>query len=100
MYNIAAVFSIALTLLSTGSRADMILMRDFIQLTKGMTEAEVLYRIGPFDHESVYTDHHHTIIRKTWYYIPERHSSSSWITEIKFNRLGHIQSMERYRARR
>lgn len=79
---------------------DMISMRDYIQLKRGMSEAEVLYRVGPYDHETMMFDYQHNIQKKTWYYIPAQHTSNSWITEITFNRSGIIQSLERYPARR
>lgn len=78
--------------------ADMIPMRDFIQLKRGMSEAEVLYRVGPYDHETVRFDYYNNIQKKTWYYIPIRNTSNSWITEITFNGSGIIQSLERYRV--
>lgn len=80
--------------------ADMIAMRDYIYLSRGMSEAEVLYRVGPYDHESRYTDHDHNVVRKVWYYIPARPTSNSWITEIEFDQNGVIQVLTRYRARR
>lgn len=80
--------------------ADMIAMRDYNLLTRGMSEAEVLYRVGPYDHETRYSDYDHNIIRKVWYYIPARSTSNSWITEIEFDQSGVVQSLTRYRARR
>ena len=80
--------------------ADMIPMRDFIQLKRGMSEAEVLYRVGGFDHESVITDYHHNVVKKTWSYIPDYQGSNGWITEIVFDRHGLVQSLERYRVRK
>ena len=95
-----SLIMIWLALVSINSQADMIPMRDFNHLKRGMTEAEVLYRVGPYDHESIYTDHYNNIIRKVWYYIPATRGSNSWITEIVINRIGEIQSLERYRARK
>jgi len=80
--------------------ADMIAMRDYNLLSRGMSEAEVLYRVGPYDHETRYTDYHHNIVRKVWHYIPERATSSAWITEIEFDQSGLVQSLVRYRARK
>ncbi len=88
-----------LVLSPVDSAAEMISMRDYIQLKTGMTIAEVLYRVGPFDYESVSSDHHHNIIKQIWYYIPSNHGSNSWITELVFDRAGHLQSLERYRAK-
>ena len=52
--------------------ADAIDMRDYIKLRRGMSEAEVLYRLGSPDHETVRSDYHHNILRKTWFFIPAR----------------------------
>ena len=82
------------------SNADMIPMKDFIYLNRGMSEAEVLYRVGPYDHETVVFDYHNNILKKTWYYIPVRNTSNAWITEITFNGSGIIQSLDRYRSYR
>jgi len=96
---------VAATVLTVGlwqapAAAEMIRMQDFIRLSRGMSEAEILYRVGPFDHESVSTDYHNNVIKKVWYYIPTRQSSDAWITEIEFDRSGTVQSLDRYRARR
>ena len=80
--------------------ADMIPMRDFILLKRGMSEAEVLYRVGPYDYESVRTDYDRNIISKTWYYIPAGQGSDKWITEIVIDMHGKVKELERYRARR
>lgn len=87
-------------LFSTSIKADMIAMRDFIQLKRGMSEAEVLYRVGRYDYQSVRTDYHHNIVEKRWYYIPAKEGSNKWITEIVINNFGEIKSMDRYRARK
>jgi hypothetical protein len=83
-----------------GAYADMIPMRDFNLLSRGMSEAEVLFRVGPYDHETRYTDYDHSVVRKIWYYIPARATSNAWITEIEFDQNGVVQSLNRYRARR
>jgi hypothetical protein len=97
-----ATAALALLLLApaAGARADMIDMRDYTLLRRGMTEAEVLYRVGPYDHQSVFTDYHHSVVRKVWYYIPRHDDSDGWITEIEFDQHGIVQSLERYRARK
>lgn len=87
-------------LCSSASFADMIPMRDFIQLKRGMSEAEVLYRVGGYDHETISSDYHHQVIRKTWFYIPENKSSNNWITEIVFDSRGIVQQLERYKVNR
>ena len=81
------------------SHADMIPMRDFIRLKNGMSEAEVLYRVGAPDHESLFLDYHHNVLHKVWYYIPAGTASNAWITEITFDHAGVVQSLERNRAR-
>ena len=79
--------------------ADMIPMRDFIYLQRGMSEAEVLYRVGPFDYESIISDGYHAPFRKVWYYIPAQKRSNAWITEIVINGSGEVESLERYRSK-
>ena len=74
-------------------------MRDYIMLDRGMSEAEVLYRVGPFDHQTVSSDYHENIVRKVWFYIPTREDTDSWITEIEFDNSGAVQSLKRYRAK-
>ena len=93
------IFSL-FSLVNLSAPADMIPMRDFILLEQGMSEAEVLYRIGPYDYETVNTDHHHNIVDKIWYYIPADRGSDKWITEIIIDRNGRIKAMERYRVNR
>ncbi len=88
-----------LPVLIAPARADMIPMRDFIRLKNGMSEAEVLYRVGAPDHESLFLDYNHNLLHKVWYYIPAGTASNSWITEITFDHAGAVQSLERNRAR-
>ncbi len=79
--------------------ADAIDMRDYILLKKGMTEAEILYRIGPYDHETIKSDRYNYIFRKTWFYIPAQKSTNKWITELKFDSNGVLISRDRYRVK-
>lgn len=81
---------------SASSVAGEVDMRDYIMLDEGMTEAEVLYRLGPYDHETVYSDYYHLPIRKRWAYLPA-HGRRGWVTEITFDHRGRIQQIERYR---
>ena len=83
--------------LASMARADMIPMREYIMLDRGMTEGEVLYRVGPCDYKTTQSDYYHNIISTTWYYIPVRKSSDGWITEITFDGRGVVQSLNRYR---
>ncbi len=79
--------------------ADAIDMRDYILVQNQITEAEVLYKFGPFDHETINSDYRHHVLSKTWFYIPKRNGSNKWITEFKFNGNGKLISKDRYRAR-
>lgn len=85
--------------LNTASLADAIAMKDFRMLRRGMNEADILYRVGAYDHETGATDYYQNIINKTWYYIPAPHqfSSQKWITEISFDRHGLVKNIDRYR---
>jgi len=93
VFTVICLFSLSVT-------ADMIPMRDFILLKTGMSEAEVIYRVGPFDYESVNTDYYNNVISKIWYYIPADRGSDKWITEIVIDRKGRIKALERYRVKR
>jgi hypothetical protein len=79
--------------------ADAIDMRDYIILKSEISEAEVLYKFGAPDHETVNSDYHHHILNKTWFYIPEQSNRNKWITEFRFNGNGRLISKDRYRAR-
>lgn len=74
-------------------------LHDYNLLREGMNEAEVLYRLGPRDHETVFYDRDY-INKKIWYYIPDGHYSSAWITTIHFDGNGRVTKLERTRARR
>jgi len=80
--------------------AGSVAMRDYNLLSTGMSEAEVLYRLGPYDHETVTYGRFYTIFQKTWFYIPDREETSNkrWITEIQFNDRGLVTGLDRYRA--
>lgn len=79
--------------------ADAIDMRDYILLKKSVTEAEVLYKFGAPDHETLNSDHRHNILSKIWAYIPRKNEFNKWITEFKFDGNGKLISKDRYRAR-
>ncbi|MGQ0658720.1 MAG: hypothetical protein ACT4NU_11625 [Chromatiales bacterium] len=78
------------------ARAGEVDLPDFNLLSEGMSEAEVLYRLGPYDHETVYTDYYAFPIRKRWAYLPAP-GRRGWITEITFNRSGRVERLDRYR---
>lgn len=79
--------------------AEAIDMRDYIRLRNGMSEAEVLYRLGPYDHETVRMDRYDYVLEKTWFYIPGSNSSNKWITEIRFDSKGHVVDLDRYKVK-
>ena len=79
--------------------ADAIAMRDYITLRTGMSEAEVLYKFGPSDHETIRSDRLDFILSKTWFYIPIKSSTDKWITEIKFDSNGRLIKRDRYRVK-
>ena len=81
------------------SSAEAIDMRDYITLRTGMTEAEVLYKFGPSDHETIRSDRLDFILSITWFYIPDRSDSEKWITEIKFDSNGRLIKRDRYRVK-
>ncbi len=65
--------------------ADAIDMRDYILVQNEITEAEVLYKFGYPDHETINSDYFHHVSSKIWFYLP------------KLN--GRLISKDRYRAR-
>ena len=65
-----------------------------------MSEAEVLYRVGPPDHETPYYGHHHELTGKIWYYIPDGDFSGDWFTEINFGSRGRIRDLRRFKPPR
>ena len=93
------LLGIIILLLTTASQADAVPFSKYKLLSRDMNEAEVLYRLGPPDHETVMTDYFHNIISQTWYYIPNKRQSSSrrWISEITFDSTGKISRLNRYK---
>lgn len=87
--------------LAAGARADSVPMRDYIRLSIGMTEAEILYRLGPYDHETVTYSYHYYPLFKTWYYLPApgEATSNAWITEIRIDNRGVVTALDRYKPR-
>ena len=78
--------------------ADSMPMRDYHLLDIGMSQAEVEFRVGPPDRESVFNGGPYSGPTKIiWYYIPD--SPNGWITEIIFNSNGRINDMKRYKPR-
>ena len=93
------ILLILTSLYSFSISADGIDMRDYITLRSGMTEAEVLYKFGPSDHETIRSDRLDFILSRTWFYIPDRSSNDKWITEIKFDSNGRLIKRDRYRVK-
>ena len=92
-------FLLLTSIYSTLLSADAIAMRDYITLRTGMSEAEVLYKFGPSDHETIRSDRLDFVLSKTWFYIPIRSSTDKWITEIKFDSNGRLIKRDRYRVK-
>ena len=92
-------FLLLISIYSTLLSADAIAMRDYITLRTGMSEAEVLYKFGPSDHETIRSDRLDFVLSKTWFYIPIRSSTDKWITEIKFDSNGRLIKRDRYRVK-
>ena len=93
------ILPLLISLYSFSINADGIDMRDYITLRSGMTEAEVLYKFGPSDHETIRSDRLDFTLSKTWFYIPVRSSTDKWITEIKFDSNGRLIKRDRYRVK-
>jgi hypothetical protein len=92
-------------------------MRDYIHLSTGMNQAEVLYRVGPPDFQNTCYDCGGLIVNngfnpyypyglpavqalapmEIWYYIPDEHNPSAWITEVIFDRAGRVFRLRRNR---
>ncbi len=79
--------------------ADAIDMKDYLILKNRVSEAEVLYKLGPADHETINDDCYNHVLNKTWFYIPKTKGSNKWISEFRFNGNGRLISKDRYRAR-
>ena len=92
-------FLLLISTYSTLLCADGIAMRDYITLRTGMSEAEVLYKFGPSDHETIRSDRLDFVLSKTWFYIPIKSSADKWITEIKFDSNGRLIKRDRYRVK-
>lgn len=101
MPNKLSTLLLTIALTSPGAvAASEIDLRDYIKIDEGMSEAEVLYRLGPYDYETVYGFgfgyHGRLPTYKRWAYLPAR-GHNGWITEISFSYDGHVSRLERYR---
>lgn len=96
MQTIKKLILLTVSLYGTHAFANAIDMRDYNLLRNGMSEAEILYRLGPADHETVNTDSHYVVLNRTWFYIPEQTSRSKWITELRFDGRGKLVAKDRY----
>ena len=79
--------------------ADAVDIKDFLILKNHASEAEVLFKLGPPDHETINDDCYNNVLNKTWFYIPARKGTNKWISEFRFNGNGRLISKDRYRAR-
>ncbi|MCS3902726.1 hypothetical protein J2T55_000730 [Methylohalomonas lacus] len=87
--------TLLLALMPLTAGADSLDLRDYSLLDTGMSQAEVEYRVGPPDRESVLGDGIHGPTRIIWYYIPA--SANGWISEIIFDSHGRIRDLKRYK---
>ncbi len=94
------ILLLSLLLASVHAVAGEVNMRDFIKIRNGMTEAEILYLLGPYDHETLTIDRFDTIFDKTWFYIPGTRGNGKWITEFRFDARGRLIGSDRYRTPR
>lgn len=87
---------VALVLLALTVRpvaADAIPFHKYRLLREGMSEGQVLLRVGEPDRETVISNDY--IYRKIWYYLPDGHYSGDWLTVITFDANGKITRLER-----
>lgn len=82
-------------LLSGQAAADAIAFREFRLLKAGMSEVEVLSRVGEPDRERVIDNHF--MYRMIWYYVPDGDYSGDWSTTITFDANGRVVSIRRER---
>lgn len=93
LLTVILLFPLAGTAVSV--HADTMPMRDYHLLDIGMSQAEVLYRVGPPDRESVFEGGYHGTTKVIWYYIPNH--PGGWITEVIFDSHGEIKDTKRYK---
>ena len=80
--------------------AEAIALRDYVLLRRGMTEAEVLYRIGTFDRETIRSNRYDSILSRSWFYIPTQKSANKWISEFRFDANARLIFKDRFRVRK
>lgn len=73
--------------------AGMIPFKKYRILSRGMSAAEVLYRVGPPDFRQL-RDPHWTN-KQTWFYVPTQTDRDPWQTVIQFDAWGYIQRIDR-----
>ena len=76
-------------------QAGAVSLRDYGRLRLGMSEAEVLTRIGEPDRERIINNDF--TYQMIWYYIPDGSYSGAWTTTIFFDANGRIKKLERDR---
>ncbi|NIP73725.1 MAG: hypothetical protein GWO16_12165 [Gammaproteobacteria bacterium] len=87
---------ITLVLLAVTARwaaADAIPFHKYRLLREGMSEGQVLLRVGEPDRETVISNDY--IYRKIWYYLPDGRYSGDWLTVITFDANGKVIRLER-----
>lgn len=79
--------------LSSQAMGKAIPFGDFRLLNEGMSEAQILLRVGPPDHET-FVDNFFTY-KKIWYYIPDGSYSDDRLTELTFDINGKVVFIKR-----
>lgn len=79
--------------LSPATLAEAIPFDDYIFLKEGMSEGEVLLRVGPPDFVSVVDNFY--LQRRIWYYLPDGNYSGDRLTELTFDVRGKVIQIER-----
>lgn len=65
----------------------------FRLLQEGMSEGEVIMRVGPPDRETLINNQFQ--YKKIWYYIPDGSYSGDWLTTITIDANGRVIEIER-----
>lgn len=82
-------------LLAGAAQADEIPFHAYRLLDRGMSSAEVQYRVGAPDRETVVNTEY--LFRRIWYYLPDR-STGGWLTRIEFGADDRVRALERHRV--
>ncbi len=79
----------------SAARADEIPFHQYRLLERGMSSAEVQYRVGAPDRETLVNTQY--VFRRIWYYLPER-STGGWLSRIEFGPDDRVDALARHRV--